>query len=566
MINKIQSIINCVPSNYKKKLLPLFAYSLGNVLLDLLSVAYLLPFLMLTIDSDTRFENKYLQFLFQKEHLIYSSLFLILFFIVKNFISIVFIKYQNKLIYAISSEISKNFTQSFIRNNYLFYQNQDKGEILKNTIEVPNNFANNVLLSLNTIVSESIIIAFIAGIGLFLFPEITLFAMILFMVAFFIIYAFRKLKLKTVSHSLSSDYKNNVNYLLDLINGFFEIKSASKERAFLKKFNSSNRKLNKTYAFLTTLKNANAKYLEIIIISIISIQLFYLINYSTQSSKNVLLISFLASGFFKLIPSLNKLIIAFSSIKSFDYTIDSILKNTSSNLEITQDKSKINFEKHLNIENISFGYTKENVLIKTANLKLNKGKIAGIYGRSGTGKTTLLHILLKLIEPDSGRIILDDCVINSENKNAFLSLISYVKQEPYVFNGTLLENIAIGESEQEIDFKRIDLLLKAIDFDEVIQNYPDGINAITGNNGQKLSGGQKQKLAIIRALYANPEILILDEATNQLDEENEFKILNYIKELALKENLTVLLISHDKKALAFCDTVYQFQKGTLHEI
>ncbi|ESU23156.1 hypothetical protein FEDK69T_13070 [Flavobacterium enshiense DK69] len=545
-------------------MLPFFGFSFGNVILDLLSVAYLLPFLMLALDSHSRFENRYLQFLVQKEHLIYSILLLIVFFIAKNTLSILFINYQNRLIFAVSSEISKKYTHSFIHNNYLFYQNQDKGDIIKNTIEVPNNFANNVLLSLNTILCESIIIMVISGIGLLLFPKITLIAIVLFLLAFAIIYTFRKVK--NVRKSLSSDYRNNVNYLLDLINGFFEIKSASKEEAFLDKFNSSNRKLNKTHAFLTTLKNSNSKYLEIIIILIISFLVFYLVNYSAENSKNVLLISFMASVFFKLIPSLNKLIVAGSSLKSYDYTIESILKNTSIEKETVQSETRIGFENELRIENVSFSYTEENKLIDNVSLKIAKGNIIGISGRSGTGKTTLLHIILKLINPKSGKIVLDGTEITPLNKNAFLSLIGYVTQEPYIFNGSILENIAIGQTEAEIDFDRINALTVAIGFEEVLQNFPDGLHSLTGNSGQKLSGGQKQKLAIIRALYNDPQILILDEATNQLDEENEIKILNYIKGVSQKEKLTVLLVSHDKKVLTYCDTIHQFQKEILHEV
>ncbi|TGD57293.1 ATP-binding cassette domain-containing protein [Flavobacterium humi] len=562
--SKIKAIISCVPDKYRKKLLPFFGFSLSNVLLDLVSVAYLLPFLMLAIDTQSKFGNKYLQFLFQKEHLVLSITLLIVFFMAKNMVSILFINYQNRLIYAISSEISKKYTELFIHGNYLFYQDQDKGDIIKNTIEVPNNFANNVLLSLNTIISEGIIIVFVLGAGFFLFPKITTFALLLFIVAFLVFYAFRKLK--KVQKSLSSDYRNNVNFLLDLINGFFEIKSAAQEDAFLDKFNSSNKKLNKTYAFLTTLKNSNAKYLEITIIIVLSFLVFYLVHNPDENSRNVLLVSFMASVFFKVIPSLNKLIIAGSSLKSYDYTIESILKNTATDAKSVSDTLKINFENQLEIDSLSFSYSAENKLISNINLQISKGEIIGITGRSGTGKTTLLHILLQLIDAESGTITLDARKITPENKNAYLNLIGYVTQEPYIFNGTILENIAIGQKESEIDFKRIETLTKAVFFDKIIQNSPEGIYSPTGNNGQKLSGGQKQKLAIIRALYTNPQILILDEATNQLDEENEIKILNYIQELSKKEKLTVILISHDTKTLGYCDTVYQLQKGSLHEV
>jgi len=561
---KILSILDCVPKKYKGKLLPFFGFSLVNVLLELLSVAYLLPFLVLAIDTKRQFQNQYLDLLFQKEHLIYSILLLIGFFIIKNVLSIWFINHQNRLIYAVSSEISKKYTETFIHSDYLFYQNQDKGTILKNTIEVPNNFANHVLLSLNTILSEGCIIVAITGIGLFLFPILTSIALVLFLIAFFLIYTIRKFK--NVSKSLSEEYQKNVNSLLDLINGFFEIKSAGKEAAFLNKFNSSNRKLNKTYSFLTTLKNSNAKYLEIAIIVIICVIVFYLVNYSEETSENVLLLSFFTSVFFKLIPSLNRMVIASSSIKSFEYTISSIHKNTFKKEKPASRTTEVSFKNKLSLENIRFSYHREHPLIENASLPIFKGEIVGIFGRSGSGKTTLLNILLNLIEPDLGKITLDDNEITEANKNAFLNLVGYVTQEPYVFNGTLLENIAIGQQENEIDYYRINQLSEQIGFEDVIHNFTDGLHSSTGHSGQKLSGGQKQKLALIRALYNQPELLILDEATNQLDQENEEKILTYLKKLSEDENLTVLLISHDQKVLTYCDKTFEFKKGSLHEV
>lgn len=566
MINKakIKSILKCVPEKHKGKLLPFFGFSLVNAFLDLLSVAYLLPFLVLALDRTRAFQNEYLNLFFQKENLAYSILLLIGFFILKNALNIWFINYQNKLIFAVSSEISKNYTERFIHSDYLFYQNQDKGIILKNTIEVPNNFANHVLLSLNTLLSEGCIILGITCVGLYLFPTITCIALVLFLLTFSLIYTFRRFK--KVRKSLSEDYQNNVNYLLDLINGFFEIKSAGKEKEYLDKFNSSNRKLNKTYSFLTTLKNSNAKYLEIAIIIIIGVIVFYLVNYSGETSTNVMLLSFFASVFFKLIPSLNRLIVASSSLKSFEYTISSILKNSSKKEIKTTKTSAILFKNNLTLENISFSYDAEHPLIENTSLKIFKGEIVGVFGRSGSGKTTLLNILLNLIEPDLGKITLDEKEITEENKNAFLKLVGYVTQEPYVFNGTLLENIAIGQEENQIDLSRIQELSEEIGFTEVIHNFEQGWHSSTGNGGRKLSGGQKQKLALIRALYNQPQLLILDEASNQLDQENEKKILTYLKRLSEDQNLTVLLISHDQKVLTFCDKTFEFKTGSLHEV
>lgn len=562
-ITKIKSIINCIPNNYKKKLIPLFSYNLINVLLDLVSIAILLPFLMLIFNPKLSIKNKFLNFILDPTSIYYSVFILILFFIIKNIISIRIIKYQSKLVYAISSEISKNYTTEFIKKGYLNYQKKIKGTIIKNTINIPNAFVNYVLISMVTLFSEIFIIVIISIIALIYFTDFSIYIFVLIFLMLILIYTYRKKKLNQINKNLSTAYNTNINYLLDIIDGYLNIKSSSKESYFLNRFNNSNKKLNSIYGYMTAMRVSNNKFIEIIIVIVISFLVIYLLNYSNnQYANNLVLVSFLASISLKLIPSLNKIFISFSNLKAYDYTINTILKNKKV-IDKNEKSSEMEFKNSLNLKNISFNYNESYQLFKNINLKINKGTIIGISGRTGSGKTTLIHIILNLLKPVSGAIYFDD-ETNLNNSN-WIKKFGYVSQQTHIYSGTLLNNIAVGELPHEINFNKINDLIKTFKFKEDINNFSEGLNTNTGNSGQLLSGGQKQKIALIRTLYFNPKILILDEATNQLDIENERLILNYIKKLVKENQLTVIIISHNNKVLEYCDKIYKLKNQMLYE-
>ena len=220
------------------------------------------------------------------------------------------------------------------------------------------------------------------------------------------------------------------------------------------------------------------------------------------------------------------------------------------------------YTKPVVFKDLCFNYPGRKGVIKNLNLKINPHQTVGFVGGSGMGKSTILDLILGLLKPDSGYIFYGDIPHHQLDLIAFRKGISYVSQETTLLDGTLRENLTIGCIE-EVSDKLVNEICKKVYIDKFISELPEGLNTEIGENGVKLSGGQKQRVALGRALMTNPKILILDEATSQLDSETEKFIQQAIK--VLHKKLTIIIVAHRLSTVRFADTVHVLEKGKIVE-
>ena len=224
------------------------------------------------------------------------------------------------------------------------------------------------------------------------------------------------------------------------------------------------------------------------------------------------------------------------------------------------DKIKFEFIKSINFKNVSFNYPGRDNALNKINLEIPKNTITGIKGDTGSGKSTLIKLIMNLLEPSSGEIFVDEKPLNSI-KNGWQKKIGYIPQNFYILDDTILENIVFSQQKSDFDYKKISEILKFSKLDKLINSLPEGLNTIVGPSGKLLSGGQAQRLAIARALYQEKDILIFDEATNALDEDTENEILKNISKLSSSK--TVIIVSHSKKVLDICNQILTIKEKQL---
>jgi len=228
-------------------------------------------------------------------------------------------------------------------------------------------------------------------------------------------------------------------------------------------------------------------------------------------------------------------------------------------------EEQLSLDKKIKFDNVSFSYGNERLFaIKNINLTISKGSVVGIVGSSGSGKTTLLNLLLGLWCPDKGEILIDDKDLKHYSRSSWLKTIGYSSQQPFVLSGTLSENISFSQN-QDVDSQQIQVALELTDFTSFIESLPAGLETVIGEGGLDFSGGQRQRLAIARAIYRNPAMYIFDEATSNLDNNSENRILTQLKHICRTQQKTFVIVAHKLSLVADADKIFVMEDGYLKE-
>jgi ABC-type multidrug transport system fused ATPase/permease subunit len=228
------------------------------------------------------------------------------------------------------------------------------------------------------------------------------------------------------------------------------------------------------------------------------------------------------------------------------------------------DKKNLNFKKEISFKNIKFSYDSKKKIIDNVNFSIKKFDIIGIYGRSGSGKSTFVNIITSILKLNSGSITVDNKkILNLEDFRRYINLFCLTSQDSFLLEGTIKENIIFGSNEKKIDNGRINQAIMFAQLTQMVNELELGVDSDIGSSFKTISSGQKQRLSIARAFYSDREILIFDEATNALDENNEKIIIKNISNLKKK---TIIIISHNLKNLKICNKIYEFKNGNLLNI
>jgi ABC-type multidrug transport system fused ATPase/permease subunit len=335
------------------------------------------------------------------------------------------------------------------------------------------------------------------------------------------------------------------------IHGYIDVKLFNKEKYFMGIFKLNQTKFRRVFTNSFTLNLIPSKIIELTAISAVIIMFAYtLYSPSARESISVMLPLFIAAAY-RVMPSMNRMLIALGSIKGFQYVIQ-IIKDGLQPIPNNSQSSatKLNFNDNIEFREVSYQYPSGKKLsVDTLNLKVEKGSKIGIIGKSGSGKTTIINILLRFLKEQSGGLYIDNKKITVTEENQWRQLIGYVKQSVFIIDGDFYENIAFGVPREEIDIDKLNRVLKLSKLDEVVDKSPQGLSSNIGENGTKLSGGQRQRIAIARALYKEAQILVFDEATSALDTQTEKEItssndrwirpVEILRDCVKKQNLSV---------------------------
>jgi ABC-type multidrug transport system fused ATPase/permease subunit len=477
----------------------------------------------------------------------------------------------NFLIYSYSARrrhtISMRLFEKYLRQSYVFYLNSSTADLSKRILQDVSYFINTVLINLLQFIASSIISLFIIFLLIILNPVLALIVSSILGISYIIIFSFVKnfLVRKGKEGNIQNVLKHK--YIYETFGGIKDIKILGKEKIFLNFFAGPSRKSAMNEAARDIVNDMPKYLLETIAIGGIVGVIIFMIHFGSAIDDFLPVLTVYAFGAYRLLPLLQKIFRAVASIKySFPIVEDlyrDFKKLPPGNPLITREIPRMDLHRQIYLENIVFRYpTSKRDIIQDQSVTITTNTSIAFVGSTGCGKTTLADIILGLLEPQSGKLYIDDIEITDGNRRNWQKNLGYVPQSIYLTDDTIRNNIAFGIETKKIDDQAI---MKAAQLanihDFIVTELEKSYDTIIGERGIRLSGGQRQRIGIARAVYHNPSVLILDEATSALDSLTENAIIDAIKNMSHQK--TIIMIAHRITTVKNCDMIYLMDKGVI---
>jgi len=545
------------------------------VFADALSIITLLPLVSLISESNIDFQNNiYLNYLpfFLVDYLskidiwtIFTILLLTLLFrnvihLLNNYIIFKFIKY-------LEVDTSKKIFFLWLNKDYLDFYKNISSELIKDFRDSIGGYIM-FIENVTRFISDFIVLILF---GIFLFFISFNETLIISIYYIFIFFSFKKvLSNFSLEHGKITNLSSNeINLtIINTYKNFTQIILRKLKKKFLDLTFYYVNKFSYSRLIVSFVKSNTKQFFEISILFFVVI-IFGFFNffniYSTDEIISLFIIFIVAA--YRILPQINNLVSSIIKIKNFQYPFNIIDKQITyfndkyKKITFTNEIIKeFNFKKTLKLKDIYFSYDKnEPNILNKLNLTIHKGETLGLIGKSGSGKTTIIRILLGLIKPNKGELLIDDKIVEQKNIQNYQNLFSYLSQENLFIPGSIKENIAFGEN--NINEKKLQEALRVTNCLEFVDRLENNIEHKIIEDGKNFSIGQLQRLALARAIYFDNHILILDEPTSALDPESEKKFLELIDNF--KDQKTIIIISHKKETLRNCDNVYEISNQNL---
>ena len=543
--------------------------------LEIIGISSFLPIVAAIVDYETIKEYPFIEDLslnLSQNEFIYICLACTLaIYFIKNIFLLTFLWFQTRFNLDVQISIINKLYKTYLNVDYLFHLEKNSASLITN-IKSNTSHAKFFIETHFKLIVEILLLIAIFFLLLYMEPYSTLATSITSFILTGILFFFTRNKLRK-NGKLKIIHENNIyRILISSMHGIKEVQILDRQDGFEQNLNQQYTEINRlelNYIILTSLPRIALEIIGVFSFVIFIVVLLYQNNSPTEIIPIIALFSI---SFIRVLPAIVSIVQNLQFRKyhkpAFELIFDELeilkkakfidKKNKPIIPEFNRKKLDITFDKFF------FNYPNfDKNIINNINLKIIHGEVLGIIGGSGSGKTTLVDNLLGLLKPTKGQILVNDMNIQL-NIHQWQKKIGYVSQSIFIMDGSIEENIAFGIESEKIDKKLMEYALKSAKLIELNEKLSNSTNSRVGENGVRLSGGQRQRIGIARALYRNPSILLLDEATNSLDKNTENQILDVIENL--KKEKTIIMISHDKNSLRFCDRIISLNNGYIDQI
>lgn len=458
------------------------------------------------------------------------------------------------------TEIADRLYTYYMNQNWLFHTNNTNANLTKQIANETQRVTTLILMPLMQINSR-IVFSVTLSIAIFLYnPYIAIVGILIFSLSYFILFKTVRKRLHNNGKIISDTTSERYRLMNEGFGGIKETLLLGRQDFFVDDFHLTGQKFAKAQGLNIVLAQAPKYLMELVAFgSLIALVLFLFKFYKGNLSEILPVLSVYALASFKLLPAFQQMYAYIAQIRGNIAAFEAI-KNDLNNSRYLQyhkkiDNSELVIKNNIKLDGIYFKYPqKEKYSLENIVLNIPIGSVVGIVGPSGSGKSTIIDLLLGLLVPEKGQLLIDDVVVNDENKRKWQDKIGFVSQSIFLSQGSIAENIAFGIPSEKIDLEQIKKVLEMSHLTEMVNELPNGIYTKIGERGVQLSGGQRQRIGIARALYHDAEILIFDEATSALDGITERIIMDEIKKFTGKK--TIIMIAHRLKTIEQSNIIF----------
>ena len=566
MLNDIKSVITkfnrLLDKRRKLFLIVLFFMGILSSIIETAGISVLMPFIAIATNPEM-IETGWFGYFYDlfgftdtTKFVIFFGIAIILFYIFRGFYSVFYNYILQKFSWSAYRHFSARLFKTYLAVPYKVYI-QKNPSVLSQMLTGESQRLSSTLLQVLQIFSDFLTVSFLYILLLTVNLQMTLALTAILILTVAIVF---NSIIRTSKRLGKKRYEANVKLsktVWGTLNNFKFIKLKSNEAEVFKSFAASILKLSRTAIISATLGKVPKSILENIGFSLLIAAVCYILWSYDSAAMVITIMSVYALALYRMLPRVTQILNNFNSIAFSHQALHKVYEDMS--LETDKEGSEtLGFSRSIRGEGISFSYLTGGEVIKDVSFEIRAGEKVAFVGESGSGKTTLVDIIIGIYRPLMGNLYIDDVLLAKENIRSWRTKIGYIPQSIYLFDGTVAENVAFGSEYNE---EKVIAALKKAKVWNFLEKREEGIHTIVGDRGIKLSGGQQQRVGIARALYNDPDVLVLDEATSSLDDATESDIMDEIYDAS--GNKTLIIIAHRLSTVERCDRRIRIGDGMI---
>lgn len=570
-------IISMLSKHDRRQLFLIFGIMMAMGLVEAIGIGSIMPFMAAVMNIDRALENDYLRYLYdvagfssKSRFVIFLGSMVLFVLITRNLFFAIGVWLTSRFTFMCRHHLSEDLLSRYLMQPYAYFLTRNTLDLRRNVCNEVNRVITGVLIPGIKVTTKVVVSCFILTLLLVIDPMVTLVVALglggLYAALYYVFYR----KLNILSEVAKESRRLRFKSASEALAGIKEIKLLGREASFVNDYSRSSRQNAIVDTNSTVISQLPIFAIETAGVSIIMLCMLYLLSTRQDLSQSLPMFALYGIAVYRLMPAAQIIFSGLTNIR-YNLAILDVLHADYTSMDNTPVRHGYNSTAAetfrpigtIELREITFRYPMHpDPVINNLNLVIQENTTVALVGTTGSGKTTIIDILLGLLRPGSGHLLVNGIEVNTENVIAWQSHLGYVPQHIYLSDDTIARNIAFGVPEKEIDS---DALVRAATtanlHDFITRELPDGYQTMVGERGIRLSGGQRQRIGIARSLYHNPSIIILDEATSALDGATESIVMGAIQNLSHK--LTIVMVAHRLNTVKHCDVIHVIEEGSV---